>query len=306
MRKLFLTGLLTFFFMFSSLALVCADVSPAPPPLTLTSELTNWLLQMGSWVLFLIVIGGAFIFGSFIIIKPVLGVSIARWIAWIGLLIVFLGIFGTQIVYIVPYLGQPVVKYAACTEIYKTPEVPASDLPGYIINVVTIFSCIFTGYLPTSLAWLGVSTFLIFGIIAPLLIIGYLFYEFTDFLSENARKVISVALTAMAFRFLLASLFLELLGYGAAGIGILLVDWLLFMILFRLMSGIWAGALAIEHVTGAVDRVVVAELVSRKEKLNEILNSLPNTDPMQKAYQKDLAVVEERLKKFEQKGVKTS
>jgi hypothetical protein len=102
------------------------------------------------------------------------------------------------------------------------PDVSLLTFPG--ITYTT--SCILTGYAPTGLEWLTVTTFVIFGIILPLGLLITLFWEFVPeglIRSTAARRVIAVIAALFAFRGFFATFFVEMLSYGFAGVGALAV-----------------------------------------------------------------------------------
>jgi hypothetical protein len=226
----------------------------------------NWLMMLGSWTFLVIVLGGMIVAGSMIFgrARP----DVSKYGTLIGLLIIFIGLFGIQIVYITPYLfGKPVLTYTICSESTQMliPTVPVSGLkitiPDPLASVVIPTSCVFAGYVPTELSWLGLVTFFIFGIILPLALLISVFYYSTDFLThKGVRSVVTLSLSLIAFRFLLASLFLELLGYGIAGIGLILVDFLLFEILFTRLSKTAAAATQLKLIETGMARARFDEL----------------------------------------------
>ena len=276
----------------------------------------NWLAGMGSWSLFLIIIGGAVVAGSIIFGRA--WPSVSKWGILIGLLIIFLGLFVVQIIYILPYLGKPVLTYTVCSEstLMLIPSAPISGMkvtiPDPLASVVIPTACVFAGYVPTELSWLGLVTILIFGIILPLALLISVFYDSTDFLTHGGvRAVVTLSLSLIAFRFLLASLFLELLGYGIAGIGLILVDFLLFELLFKRLSRMAAGAMEVKLVETGMARAKFDELADRlkhaislgrmdeAEKLEKELRKLVTAYP---GLKQDLDAL---LKKEEYKPPKT-
>jgi len=145
------------------------------------------------------------------------------------------------------------------------PSAPISGMnitiPDPLASTVIPFSCVFAGYVPTELSWLGLVTFFIFGIVLPLALLISVFYDSTDFLTHRGvRGVVTLSLSLIAFRFLLASLFLELLGYGIAGIGLILVDFLLFEVLFRRLSKTAAATTQLKLVETGMARAKFDEL----------------------------------------------
>ncbi|MGC9200695.1 MAG: hypothetical protein ACP5F8_01895, partial [Candidatus Aenigmatarchaeota archaeon] len=205
----------------------------------------EWIHRIGAWWLFFFIIGIALIFLGIILGR--VNWKIRRWLSIAGLIAIFLGVFGAEIVYLIPYLGKPIITYEECQGVVTPPSTPQQ--PDPIVTVVGLSSCIFTGFAPSGYDLYTIVTFVIFGIIAPLAMLIALFYEFTDFLTHTGVRNVMAFLSALvAYRFLLSSLFIELLGYGFAGLGILLFDYFFFMIVFRAMQKLWAGTAMIESI----------------------------------------------------------
>jgi hypothetical protein len=263
-------------------------------------EVVSWIAQMGSWSLLLWLIGGALIFLGFLIFRPLGHFTLFKWFCYGGLFIIFIATFGVQIRYILPYLGTPVISFAKCEGAFASITVTADPISNFVIGT----ACIFSGYAPSEFSTYAITTFFIFGIIAPLGVLMALFYEFTDFLeNENVRKVMTFLSALIAFRFLLASMFTELLGYGFAGLGILAVNYFFFMVVLRMMRGLWKGYEATEKALTMQDREILSSLISRRGKLQDTI--AVTTDPTMKAtYQADLNKVNEDIKTYAKK-VKT-
>jgi hypothetical protein len=215
-----------------------------------------WIQQIGTWWLFLFIIGIAIIFFSIIIGK--VNWKIRKYGSIIGLIVVFFGIFGAEIAYLVPYLGSnKVVEYNECKE--------TSFAGGMSYeNIVYTFACIFVGYAPAGTELTTLTVFIIFGLIAPLGMLIALFYEFTDFfINSGVRNVMAFLSALVAYRFLLASLFIDLLGYGFVGLGILLFDYFFFMIVFKAMQKLWVGAAMIESIIIETQMERIADLTKQ-------------------------------------------
>jgi len=167
----------------------------------------------GSWLFFLF---GAFV--SLAIAYIVKGTT-GRSLMIVGVALLFLSIISVLISVLLPIVGTPTVTYEKCTTMFK-PDASLLTFPG--ITYTT--SCILTGYAPTGLEWLTVTTFVIFGIILPLGLLITLFWEFVPeglIRSKAARRVIAVIAALFAFRGFFATFFVEMLSYGFAGVGAL-------------------------------------------------------------------------------------
>jgi hypothetical protein len=229
-----------------------------------------WIQKIGEWWLFLFIIGIAIIFVSIIVGK--VNWKIRKYGSIIGLIVVALGIFGAEIVYLTPYLGGKVVEYNECK------KESFSGKMSYD-NIVYAFACIFVGYAPTGMELTTLSVFIIFGVIAPLGMLIALFYEFTDFfVNRGVRNVMAFLSALVAYRFLLASLFIDLLGYGFAGLGVLLFDYFFFMVVFKAMQKLWTGAAMIESIIIESQMEKIADLTKKLRDAEATLALLtPNT-----------------------------
>jgi len=255
------------------------------------SEKIGWIRQIGMWWLFLFVFGVALIFTGIIVGKA--NWKIRKWLSILGLIIVFLGIFGAEIVYLTPYLfGNPVVEYKECKSL---------TMPGE--NPIYTLACMFVGFAPPSLEWQTLGAFIIFGVIAPIAMLTALFYEFTGFLThKGVRNVMAFLSALVAYRFLLATLFIDLLGYGFAGLGILLFDYFFFMVIFRVMKGLWAGAAMIEEIIVETEMEKIADLTKKLRDAQSVLSTLSPTSPEYKYWKTKVDQLENELKELQGKA----
>lgn len=169
----------------------------------------------GWWWLF-------FSLGIFLIILGILVRNLndvlSRFLLYGGLAVVFFSIFLAQILYVLPLI--PVIKGI---DIYLCEEVAN-------LNTIQYVSCIFSGMTPKS----DIYSFIIWAIflfVLPLSILIGLFWEFTTpFIIENpnVRKVIAFASALIAYRFLMAYLFVEFISVGLGGIALFFVNILIF------------------------------------------------------------------------------
>jgi len=261
---------------------------------TTFSEKIAWIQTLGAWWLFFFIIGIAFIFAGIIFGRVYF--KLRKWLSLIGLIFIFLGTFGAEMVYVLPMLGGKTINYATeCTSLTYS----GNNLPE---NVVGTFSCIFSGYAPANFEWGTIVTFVIFGIIAPLGILIALFYEFTDFLTNSGvRNVVTFLSALIAFRVLLATLFIELLSYGFAGLGILLVDYFFFMVIFRAMRKLWIESATIQNILTYTKAEHIADLTAQLRRINEVLATLPKDDPNYEVYLKRKEDIEKELNELKSK-----
>jgi hypothetical protein len=241
----------------------------------LASQAINWVHQLGTWSLLLFIVAGAIIFLG--IILRIINPRITKYFTIIGLLILIFATFGVEIIYITPYLGKPVFPYKVCEQEF-TAAMPPSNLPGPVVNIIALTACTLTGYIPTEITTLGIITFFIFGIIAPLGVLMALFFEFTDFLTDrNVRRVMTFLSALIAYRFLLSSMTIEVLGYGFAGVGKLLIDFFFFMIIFRIISKLWIGYEQVDSVLSGQAQARLASAVNEKNELEKLRDELKKT-----------------------------
>jgi hypothetical protein len=252
-----------------------------------------WIQQIGIWWLFLFITGIAIIFFSIIIGKA--NWKIRKYGSIVGLIVVFFGIFGAEIAYLIPYLGSKVVEYNECKE--------TSFAGGMSYeNIVYTFACIFVGYAPAGTELTTLAVFIIFGLIAPLGMLIALFYEFTDFLTnKGVRNVMTFLSAVVAYRFLLATLFIDLLGYGFAGLGILLFDYFFFMIVFRAMRGLWGGAMMIQAIITETQMERIADLTKKLRDAQAILSTLQKGTAEYNYWEAKIKQYEEELNRLQGK-----
>ncbi|MEM5867818.1 MAG: hypothetical protein QXG39_07855 [Candidatus Aenigmatarchaeota archaeon] len=194
--------------LFSS-PLVLAQEQPQPPQF-ITPE---WIKTISSWWAIFLVGASALITGALI--------TRVKWILYAGIGALYLTIILIVGGVMLPLFGAPTVTYEQCISMFK-PGVSIFTMPGLFYTV----SCIFTGYVPQNLDSLSIATFTIFGIIAPLALLISLFFSFMPtFIIENkyAQRVIAVVGALIAFRGFFATFLIQLLEYGFAGIGALMV-----------------------------------------------------------------------------------
>jgi hypothetical protein len=221
----------------------------------------GWIQALGVGWIFILIIGGIMIFvGKYLSTKNFeMGFSLAS----VGLITIFGSIFAVEIVYLLPYLGKPVVEYQECK------GWSFADFP----SIPVAFACVFTGYAPAGAEALTMVTFFIFGLLAPLGLLISLFYSFSDFLEENKnmRLIISILSGVLSLRFLMATLFTELLSYGFAGMGLLLIDYLFFMWMKKIIDGLFKGAKVISQIEASIIEDDIARLSSTIENLMSLL-----------------------------------
>ncbi|MEM5814998.1 MAG: hypothetical protein QXD89_00715 [Candidatus Aenigmatarchaeota archaeon] len=262
-------------------------------------ENSSWIHTIGSWWLFFFLIGIAFIFGGLIFGK--FSSTLRKWLSIIGLLIVFIGIFGVEVIYLIPFLSGQKADYFVRCEKLKESE-----------NIIEMITCIFLGYAPSGFEIATISVFIIFGVIAPLGILIALFYEVTRdiFHHQGVRNVIAFLSALISFRTLLSSMFFEVLNYGFAGLGIMLVDYLFFMIIFNTMKRTWIGA---EVVKKIVDYTInytiegrIADLIKQIREIDALLAILDPDSEEYKKYEKRREKLVEELEKLKKESEKES
>lgn len=166
----------------------------------------------GLWILFLVIAFVSII--TAIIIKN-------RFILFLGAAFLLFSILVIEASIILPLIVKKAIVYEECKTLFR-PDVSIFTAPGLFYA----FSCVLTGYATPELEWLTITTFFIFGIIAPLALLIPLFWDFMPeeiIKDPNARRVIAVVAALFAYRGFFATFFIEMLSYGFAGIGALLI-----------------------------------------------------------------------------------
>jgi len=288
MRKVRKTILLTFL-----LTSTLVNLLPSYAQLESLEAKMGWVQTLGvTWVFLLIVAGVLIIAGKFVGMR---NWEIGKALIQIGLIIIYVSIFGVEIVYLLPYLGKPIVEFEECKGWSFTgfPSIPFA------------FACVFTGYAPAGAEALTIASFFIFGILVPLGLLIALFYNFSDFLTDSKMRLIIAVLSGMlSFRFLMATLFTELLSYGFAGIGLLLIDYLFFMWIQKSVVGLFRGAAVAETVLSMAVTDEMAHLNRVIEEKRLLLRKYPPESQMYKDLEKEINDLMKRLEKLKAEAVK--
>jgi hypothetical protein len=288
MRKVRKMILLTFL-----LALILVNFLPSYAQLESVEAKMGWVQALGvTWVFLLILAGVLIVAGKFIGGR---NWKIGKSLMQVGLIIIYVSIFGVEIVYLLPYLGKPIVEYEECKgwSFAGFPSIPFA------------FACVFTGYAPAGAEALTFASFFIFGILVPLGLLIALFYNFSDFIANpNVRIIIAILSGMLSFRFLMATLFTELLSYGFAGIGLLFLDYLFFMWVQKSVGGLFRGAAVVETVLSMAVTDEIAHLNRVIEEKRMLLDKTPKDSPTYKALERDIKDLMERLEKLKAEAVK--
>jgi len=296
--KKVLIPLLLVFFVFSTVIVLARETTTTTPPLS--EAVRSWASILGGWTILFFLLGGVLIFVGTVIrhFRP----TWAKPTVIIGLLLIIIGVFGVEITYLMPYLGSPTISYQSCEQTFTTAQPPQSNLPDAIVDTLTMTACTISGYVPSELTTTGIVIFFIFGIIAPIGILMALFWEFTDFIySKSARGVLTFLISLVAFRFLLASLFLDILGYGFAGLGILLIDYFIFMILFRLTSRMWKSYEEHIKTLEVGNKEIYRDYLRRMRGLEAEIATLPPDSPKWNRLNQEKRILKKRMDDFVKK-----
>ncbi|MEM5875267.1 MAG: hypothetical protein QXW01_00440 [Candidatus Aenigmatarchaeota archaeon] len=260
-----------------------------------TSSAILWITEIGQWWLFFFIIGITFIFAGLIFGR--ISYRLRRWLSILGLVIVFIGIFGAELVYVMPFVSQQFGKKSYATK--------CEALSG--TNIIEMVGCIFSGYAPSNNEATTIAVFFIFGVIAPLGILIALFYEFTDFFNnQGVRNVMTFLSALMAFRVLMADLFFELLSYGFAGLGILIVDYFFFMVIFKFMQRFWKGAEMIQEIITYTTEERIAELTRQLKNAEAMLSTLSPNSEQYKFWKKREEEIRKELDELKKEAGKIS
>jgi len=214
----------------------------------------------GFWWLFLSL-------GFLLLLLSVLLSSILA--ARIGLFLIFLGIFEVEILYILPLFGGYFDIFRGDLTLVDCSKIEPTQYLQYI-------SCLFGGYaIESKNLWIGWIVWFVFLFITPLAILFSLFWEFSDFLTNrNVRNVVTFATSLIAYRALMSTIFIEILTYGAGGIALLLINWLFFGYIVRIVNRMF------EHIEKA-ERV--AEVVYRLgERRKQFYNAVEQSEHWKK------------------------
>jgi len=135
-----------------------------------------------------------------------------------------------------------------------------------IYNALGYTSCILTGYFPAEQSDIGWATFLIFYVILPFTFFFTLFYYLmkgilsTTVFPANAMRVLSFIISLYAARTLTGIVILEILGYGAVGIGLIFAGLLITKATQKLIEN-WYE---VERAAEQVKKVIEVELNAMK------------------------------------------
>jgi len=170
----------------------------------------------------------------------------SRIVARIGLFLIFLGIFEVELIYILPIFGGYLDIFKGDFVLVECSNVDTTQYLKFI-------SCLFGGHaIESKNLWIGWTIWFVFVFMLPLAILYSLFYEFSDFLTnKNVRNVVTFAMSLIAYRALMSTIFIEILTYGAGGIALLFINWLFFAYILK-----------------AVDKMF--ELAEKSERLSRI------------------------------------
>ena len=259
------------------------------------TEVSSTLYAVYTWATFLI--GGIVVVIGILLTRP--WPTWGKYTALTGLFIITIGLFLIEIAYLLPMVGKPVVSYKKCEGTLSLWSSSSSQTKDPAVKLMETTACIFSGYVTTQLLWESIIVFFIFGLIVPFAMIIALFYEFTkDFLEHPmVRRVVAFTAGLLAYRYLLATLFLDVLGYGFAGVAILLVDLLLLYAVFRGLSRFWRGYEELSEMLAVQNRDTLYDLLRRRDNL---LNAYKNSSgEKQKEVEEELNDVEKKIKELQ-------
>jgi|GEM_PF-5439934 MFS family permease len=187
--------------------------------------------------------------------------TFGKMLVIIGLVFLLIGITVVEIAYIVEkFFNKNPLPIAICRGVAGESE-----------NLFNKLICVFTGLEVKAEDWTSYLFLLVFAIIVPFGIICSLFYGFMPgILEPNIEKVLAVLFAIVAYRFLIASLFFELLSYGIAGLGILLFNVFIMAIVFKAVSKFWKAA---EYVSTALKVQTWADLSRLMEERQNLIRA---------------------------------
>jgi len=254
-------------------------------------EAPGWARTLSGWWIFFIAL-------AFTCIVTAL-IGKWKWVLYLGVVLLYISIILIIVGVILPLFSKPTVTYEECKEMFK-PDVSIVTMPGLFYTT----SCIFTGYAPQNLEWLTITTFIIFGIIAPLALLISLFFEFMPTFmirNKNVRRVIAVIGALFAFRGFFATYFIQILDYGFAGIGALMVGTLFTGFVWKTAEKFVSplGIISIKESAQLMGVGYLAELENREMKLLEALKLFEKDSPQWQKTMEEIEKIRELKKKFE-------
>ncbi len=183
---------------------------------TVGTYVTTLLGYAGIWWLI-------FVIGIFLIIIGIAirsRITISKILMYSGIITVFVSVLLAEILYVLPLI--PVIRGI---DVY-----PCFQLESKNLSLIEQIACIFSGITPVNnvISWL---VWFVFLFILPLAILVSLFWEFTTaaiITHPGARRVIAFASALIAYRFLMAYLFVEFISVGLGGIALFFVNILFF------------------------------------------------------------------------------
>jgi hypothetical protein len=276
-----------------SLPIVQARIDQAPGE-KLPLVVPDWVRTIsGLWLVCLF--GAFFALAAAFVVKGRYG----RYAMMVGIFLLFLSIVFVLVGVLLPLFGEPTVTFDKCTTMFR-PDISFFTYPGLVYT----FSCVLTGYAPTGLEWLTVTTFVIFGIILPLAFSFILFWEFVPeglIPSAAARRVLALILALFAYRGALATFFVEILSYGSVGMLALLTG-----VLFT--GGVWKWAyrfvtpLGVEMKT-ELRYLALGEAEELKREIRQLRAALAAASEADKpGIKARIDKLTKRLKELEEKG----
>jgi len=154
-------------------------------------------------------------------------------VALAGVILMFIGFILVQVAYVLPLFGGYIDILKGDLSIVDCSRVKPEEILQYA-------SCILAGHaVEAKNIVIGWTVWFVFVFLLPLIILYYLFLEFSDFLKQGAREVVAFAMSLIAYRALMSTLFIEMLSYGAGGIALLAINWLFFGYIRRIVDGMF-------------------------------------------------------------------
>lgn len=196
------------------------------------TEYLTGIIASGGIFLFVLFVGVILLVGGMIfagVIASYGNPKIARWISYLGVLLIMF-----SFIYLEFGILSSVVSESIKNK--KAYFLPCDDFTNK--PIMDMASCIVLGYAPSTGIARGLSyySFWIFSLVVPILIIVYLFMDAV----ENSQiisnpfyaKIIGIGLGLMAYRGFLVTKLIFVLDFGAAGVALLLINFLFMGIIF--------------------------------------------------------------------------
>ena len=240
-----------------------------------------------------------FIIGIFVIIIGIAlrSLSWSKYIVYSGLLVVFVSIFLCEFLYVLPLIPQ--IKVTGL----EVDPAPCTQPEG--LSFLEQVACIFSGLTPKG-GVLAIVVWFVFLFTLPLAIIVGLFWEFTSsfiITNRNVRRVIAFAAGLIAYRFLMAYLFVEFISVGLGGIALFFINILFFGWAVNGIRRLFASAEMVKKMREVQDLAQLERLMRMRDELYAAWEAAVRAGNTQKAdeLKKQIDNIDEQINQLSNK-----